>query len=116
MDFITQLLVYCHKNNGGTFDVREGVEAVCEPSVGYWVSKDGGEEVDLLTADAVEQFIEKHNLRERNKLGIWKDEESGKWCLDVTRFIPNKERAIRFGRNENQKAIWDCAAGKEIRL
>lgn len=112
--FITQVLLYCHENSGGTFDVAS--RAAVEFDRGYFVSREGAEETyDLLTWDAVNSFIERNNLATVGKLGIWKTPE-GKWTLDVSYWIGCYEQAIAFGKSNHQRAIWDCSSGREIFL
>lgn len=117
MDFTTQVLVWCHREKGGTFDfARQGV-VVYER--GYIVSVAGGEEVKLLTAEAVDNFVRDNGLDELRTvayLGVWFDEEQNVWCLDVSYHFNNQALAERFGRENGQRAIWSCADNKEIRL
>lgn len=47
-------------------------------------------------------------------IGGWKDNE--RFYLDATVHIPELDKAVQFGRLNEQIAIWDIANNSEIRL
>lgn len=48
-------------------------------------------------------------------VGVWVDSESGKGYLDITNVLP-RDVAIAQGEQMGEIAVWDLAAGEEIRL
>lgn len=49
-------------------------------------------------------------------VGKWTDHETGVTHIDRVDWFPHRETAVRAGRTWEQLAIWDIAAGEEIRL
>jgi hypothetical protein len=47
-------------------------------------------------------------------VGTWKDPESGKTYLDISKTIADREEAIKAGQNANQKAIYNLKTGETI--
>lgn len=47
-------------------------------------------------------------------VGSWNDSEIGKVHLDVSQNIKDRATAIRAGRRQNQKSIWDVSRKKLI--
>jgi hypothetical protein len=71
------------------------------------------------TTKQIEAFIEKNQdlLNDpSNSLGVWKDTESGKTYLDVTKTISDKAEAMKLGVEKGQKAIFNLKDMSEIRL
>lgn len=116
MDFTTQVLVYCHKNNGGTFDFfRSGV---CECGTGYFVARDKVSEqiYDRLTAGAIEGYVQAFDLDGPSDwyLGVWKYNDE--WYLDVSLWFPRLKEALAYAREHDQLAIWSCYEKMEIKV
>lgn len=51
-----------------------------------------------------------------NMIGLWKDNESGKTFLDITRIFKNRDDAIRVGSAIGELAVFDLGNMEEIRL
>lgn len=90
-----------------------------EPKDGYMVAVYGdrsqwlkGDEVtnpEKRTA-AIKNFMEKNKdvlSDPDNYLGTWFDTESGNISLDISRNFKDKDAAIKYGQDHNEKAIWD---------
>jgi hypothetical protein len=72
-----------------------------------------------LTTKQIEQYMAKNQdllADSSNSLGIWKDAESGKTYLDITKTLADKEAAMKLGLANKQKAIFDLGSMSEIRL
>lgn len=46
--------------------------------------------------------------------GVWKDPKTNLVYLDVVIWVPNKETALKIGKDKKQLAIWDIKQQKEI--
>ena len=72
-----------------------------------------------LTTKQIEQYMAKNQdllADSSNSLGIWKDAESGKTYLDITKTLADKAEAMKLGLANKQKAIFDLGSMSEIRL
>ena len=49
-------------------------------------------------------------------VGVWTDPETGKRDVDEVVWFEDRDEAIQYGRDCEQKAIWDIANGTEIFL
>lgn len=94
------------------------------PKTGYFVSDPKFGEVvpndkwNLQWNPAFAYLEEKEaelNLQGRY-FGAWLDNDTGEIYLDVNRHVDSKEDALTIAKWNNQLAIFDIAAGKEIRL
>lgn len=103
--------------SGGTFD-RDGKPAQYRTGyqVGLW-----GQELRFKWLDASEVFDVVSWLgRVRGDLdggafvGLWFDTDTGEYCLDVSIYIAERERALRLGKYNTQKAIWDWANSESV--
>lgn len=82
---------------------------------GYWVADDSGVTVEgELTSQGVADALNLMDIVPGEYVGVWTDE--GVAYIDRSYHFIRKEVAIDFGNLYNQKAIWDCAKGEEIRL
>ena len=64
-------------------------------------------------------FVAVNNLlrggRRAPFIGVWTASD-GEVFVDQTRWVADRERAIKIGRVHNQYAIWDCANAVEVVL
>jgi len=89
------------------------------PTTGYMVSIRGCEERfdSFPTAPQISQYIAKHGRNLTwDYLGIWHNSDDNVWYMDVSRNIQSLSMATIEGKKNKQIAIWDCVAGKEIKL
>ena len=66
---------------------------------------------------AIKDFMEKNKdvLSDKdNYLGTWYDTDTGAISLDISRNFKDKNKAIKFASDHNEKAIWDVANMTEI--
>ena len=109
--------------NGG---ISVHVKSGREPKDGYmcavyadraeWIKGDDVKDPAKRTA-AIKNFMEKNKDvldDENNFLGTWFDTESGNISLDISRNFKNKEEAIKYATEHNEKAIWDVKNMTEI--
>lgn len=57
-----------------------------------------------------------HALRHDKKVGGWFNEDNGRFYYDSVKVFESLEEAIKFGRENEQIAIFDIDNLKEIRL
>ena len=109
----TEMLQALATNGGFSFNPTTGMT---NPTCGYMVSQKGKEKAFTNPTEAdIDAYIKGHGRLERTAfIGGWVNE--GVTYLDVSNRILRKEIAINLGRRNGQKAIWDCAAGKDIIL
>ena len=72
-----------------------------------------------LTTKQIEQYMAKNQdllSDASNSLGIWKDTETGKVYLDITKTLADKAEATKLGLEKAQKAIFNLKDMTEIRL
>lgn len=97
-----------------------------EPKDGYmcavyqdraeWIKGDDVKDPAKRTA-AIQSFMERNSdvLSDKNNyLGTWFDTESGNISLDISRNFSDMNEAINYGREHNEKAIWDVKNMTEI--
>ena len=109
--------------NGG---ISVHVKSGREPKDGYmcavyadraeWIKGDAVKDPEKRTA-AIKNFMEKNKdvlADDNNFLGTWFDTESGNISLDISRNFKNKEEAIKYAKEHNEKAIWDVKNMTEI--
>lgn len=116
-EIFTQIWVDPEKNGGATFNLQGK-----SPSSGYMVSLQGHEEI--LTKEEFQNSVNLLDYIQRKKnilksisniyVGVWYNE--GKYYLDLSENIADKETALRLGIRRGQKAIWDIVEGDEISL
>jgi len=105
----------------GTYETTKDVNGdvvlgnTIDKSEGYWVSDDTGVTIHgHLTRKEVSDALNLMDVKAGEIIGVWTDE--GITYLDRSFFFYGLNNAIDFGNLYNQKAIWDCAKGEEIRL
>ena len=107
---------------GISYHVKSGKE----PKSGYmcavytdrsqWLKGDEVKDFDKRTS-AIKSFMEKNKdvlSDPDNDLGTWFDTETGAISLDISRNFKDKNAAIKFASEHNEKAIWDVANMAEI--
>lgn len=109
---------------GGGISIH--VKSGKEPKSGYmcavysdraeWIKGDAVKDPAKRT-EAIKKFMEKNKdvLADKNNyLGTWYDTESGNISLDISRNFRNKNQAVKYAREHNEKAIWDVKNMVEI--
>lgn len=115
---IIKFIAQAKQDNGGSYCLMTGY---FNPTTGYMVSLEGAEQTfEHFPSDiAVQQYILNNAERlcyHNRYLGLWYNEEKALWYMDVSVNVEDYDTAIRIGIMNSQIAIWDCAAGKEIKL
>lgn len=85
----------------GTYLYQNGQYYPVNMNDGYWVA---------------ERELSPSELKSGMVIGVWTDSETGKVWLDKVRLVRNSVRAEQLAVLWNQKAIWDNARQKEIRV
>jgi hypothetical protein len=112
-----QIRAHVIKHGGLTLSLRDG--QIPEHKTGYYVSLKNGLIIQsiALSVTVIHDFIIDHlwilNLS-GFFLGIWYDKKTSLVYIDVTKWIREKSRALSFGYDNNQKAIYDVKHGKVI--
>jgi hypothetical protein len=84
---------------------------------GYWVADDSGVTVEgELTEQGISDALNLMDIVSGEYVGVWTDTETNITYVDRSYHFIRKDVAIDFGNMYNQKAIWDCAMGEEVRL
>ncbi len=111
--------------NGGitVYSDYEGDSFIqCGHKTGFYVSQPDGYSVVLLTERDIEVFVTQYfselfeDEEEDVMLGVWKDENSDLYHIDVTNHIGGRIEAIQLAKERKQLAIWDIANNCEIRI
>lgn len=96
------------------------------PKDGYMVAHDGPKlsmdrkdfEHGPTRRDSVTSFLDKHkdyfHKNPEAHLGGWHNESSGKYEIEPSHHIKDKNEAIQRGKKHNQIAIFDVKNGREI--
>lgn len=89
-----------------------------QEATGFMVSLPGHERTFRSLEQALEQAAQalEQAAALRANVGLWQDQASGTWYLDLSAVIHDRQEAEAAGRAAGQIAIWDLAAGKEVRL
>lgn len=109
-------ILEAHEANGGsTFNpTKSNLAGTDNYAVAMYPQR--GEVINgKLTPEAMQKFIDKNAdlLKDpNNSIGTWTNE--GKQYLDIVHTIPDRAEAIRLGRENNQKAIFDLKNMQEI--
>lgn len=109
-------------NGGISYHVKSGKE----PKDGYmcavytdrstWLKGDDVKDPEKRTA-AIKDFMNKNKdvlSDPDNYLGTWYDTSTGNISLDISRNFSDKNAAIKFASEHNEKAIWDVKNMTEI--
>ena len=91
------------------------------PQTGYMVSFKGFEEIfeNPTILDVVDYVRENANylyLLPHAFVGGWMDAETGKYYLDISENVQDKEQALQLAAERKQLAIYDVANGVSIYL
>lgn len=104
---------------GYTLVVKEDVSRGQQVSINkYWNKKKKREAI----SKALDSFMEKNKDvlkagKENGKhMGTWFDTKTGVLWLDISTNFKSKSDAIKAANEAGEIAIWDAAAGEEIRL
>jgi hypothetical protein len=95
------------------------------PAAGYMVSLVGAEQVKALRPDKADivEWIEDaakplvaaaQQLGHKPYLGVWLDDATGRWYLDVSINVGDLSQALTIGARGHQKAVFDVARGEAI--
>lgn len=104
------------QGGGFTYDVKSGAR----PRRGFAFSASPEDEAVLgeLTPEAVAEYVRAHEgpLGGADAfLGAWRSPE-GRWHLDVSRVLPDREAALREARGAGQRAVYDLATGETLEV
>lgn len=105
-------------NGGGTYSLNDGEWDHLHQKTGYVVAEANGiENWPLgLRADIINGLIMQWNLADSGYyLGLWFD-ENGNWSIDKVSHFDSLYWAKGKAMWNKQRAIWDQAEGKEIRI
>ena len=106
-------------DGGASYNIVTGDTA---PDTGYMVSIDGYEtryDCFTITSKEVRNYVVTYiDILSDGEtfLGGWLDALADEVCLDVSMHIPDLQDAIKFAKEGNQLAIYDCKNKKDIRL
>jgi len=111
-----EIIKYCNRYQGVTLRIPSC--EIASYKTGYFVSIEGGQIVTHLefTSDILSDFIidNSDKLSHGFLLGIWYDKEHV--YLDLTKWIQGYSKALSFGRDNKQIAIYDVKNQKVITL
>lgn len=116
-EFAPQPQIVAHEQNGGsTFTPRgENLSGKNLYSVGSYPERT--QQIDKLTPEALAKFkADNQDLLSQpdHAVGTWKDRDTGKTVLDVSKTYADRDRAIAAGKQANQKAIYHLGSNTEI--
>lgn len=103
-----------HVKNGK--EPKDGYMCAVYADRAEWIKGDDVKDPEKRTA-AIKSFMEKNKdvlADPDNYLGTWFDTESGNISLDISRNFKDKDAAIKYASEHNEKAIWDVANMAEI--
>lgn len=111
---INQVIHDAIGNGGGTYNVTENADGSVtyykdEAISGYYVSMPFGvENFPYLLPSVVSAIVNQRHLRHAvtPRLGLWRD-ENGNWSIDQTLHTYDLFRALKWGVEYDQRAIWD---------
>lgn len=104
------ILEVAKKNpDGFTVDLTTLKKVTRGISVAYLETQDSFGEEGL-------RKVLKHALEHEKKVGGWLNEENGEFYFDSIRIFTDLDEAIRFGRENQQIAIFDLAHLRLIKL
>lgn len=92
------------------------LEPVTDIHSGYWVAVSKtyyGLAGDLTALGSIAKW---YPAKVGDYIGVWSEGENLSQEFDLVAHIDNLEDAMRIGRNNNQKAIWDIANNTEVWL
>ena len=113
----THAQLAAHEANGGSTFSSKGKDLNGTDKYSVGAYPDRTEQVDKLTPERLEEFKKKNAdvlSKEDHAVGTWKDPDTGKAVLDVTKLYDGKDEAIAAGKAANQKAIYHLGGEGEI--
>ena len=115
---IENLLDLIIVNQGGTFNSDKSLFVAPH---GYQVAMKGYEKPIEPTVQALNNYfnsLKELEVAKEDKIffGFWLDSQDGVLYADLSVYIKDVNRALEFGLQEDQKAIWDWSNFAEIRL
>lgn len=114
---VTKKIVAEHSKSGGSTTFSDG----STPTTGYVVSTYPNETLKLTGSrpniKMVQSYRAKNNSllnEEGNAVGTWYNKAEDTTYLDIVKIVPDKNEALRLGRESDQLAIWHLDKGEEI--
>lgn len=115
-DVLTDILKIVKDTGGATynFSTHTNLAGTANYAVSIYPQDSMIVDHDLTVHDLYTYITSKRDLllQPENSLGIWNN--SGKYYLDVSLTIPDKEKAIELGKKHNQISIFDLQNFQEI--
>jgi hypothetical protein len=106
-----------HEKTGGSTFTPEGKNLAGSDLHAVAPYPERSQVVDKLTPENLAAYKAKNAdlLSDgEHAVGTWKDPESGKTYLDISKTIADRQDAIRAGQDANQKAIYNLKTGETI--
>jgi hypothetical protein len=109
--------IAAHEAEGGSTFTPEGKNLAGENLHAVGSYPERTLQVDKLTPEVLDKF-KKDNVdvlsQPGHAVGTWKDPDTGKTTLDISRTIDDHDEAIAAGKAANQKAIYHLGSGETI--
>jgi hypothetical protein len=112
---IPQLIA--HETNGGSTFSPEGENLSGKDLYAVGSYPDRARTVDQLTPQILKKFKDNNaDLLSQgdHAVGTWKDPDTGKVALDISKLHTDRDQAIKAGQDANQKAIYHLGTGETI--
>src|SRR5579859_2531022 len=109
--------VAAHEANGGSTFTPEGENLAGKDLYSVGAHPDRTLQVDKLTPEVLEKFkADNADLLKdgEHAVGTWKDSDTGKTVLDITKLHTDRDEAVAAGKVANQKAIYHLGGEGEI--
>lgn len=109
--------IAAHEKNGGSTFTPEGKNLAGTDTHAVGAYPERTLEVDKLTPEVLAKFKADNAdvlSKGEHAVGTWKDPDTGKTVLDVSKTIQNRGEAVAAGKAANQKAIYHLGKGEEI--
>jgi len=109
--------VAAHEANGGSTFTPEGENLAGKDLYSVGAHPDRTLSVDKLTPEVLAKFkADNADLLSQGDraVGTWKDPDTGKSVLDITKLHTDRDAAVAAGQDANQKAIYHLGSGETI--
>lgn len=109
--------IVAHESNGGSTFTPEGENLDGKDTHAVGAYPDRTLQVDKLTPEVLAKFkADNADVLSQgdHAVGTWKDPDTGKTVLDVSKTIKDRQEAIAAGKAANQKAIYHLGGDGEI--
>jgi hypothetical protein len=106
-----------HEKNGGSTFTPYGENLAGKDLHAVGAYPERTMQVDKLTPEVLNDFKTKNQdvlSQPNHAVGTWKDPDTGKTVLDVSKTIADRDEAIAAGKAANQKAIYHLGSGETI--